>query len=356
MQQPAAPAVPSGRSGLLLCALIALGSYFLSIAPFYPFTMDQGRHPIEPVMLALLAGILLQNMLKLNPALRPGISVAVKKVLPIGIIFLGARLNLQDLAKIGGSGAALTVLEVLVAIALFRFFAPIFKLTPKLTTLLAVGTAICGGTAIVAVAPVIEAEKEEIAFSITTISVLGLVMMLALPGLGELLHLTPSAYGYLAGLTIHQTPQVVAAGFAFSQQAGELATVVKLARVCFLAPIVFLISLAQIRRSGSTQQIGSLGSYLKLIPYFVYGFVAMALLRTVGAFSLADWLLQSEGSTVSACTTICTACLIVSMAGVGLDTDFRQLKAVGLRPFLAGALAIAIIAAMILALTIILGV
>src|SRR5205807_8098122 len=134
-----------------------------------------------------------------------------------------------------------------VALVLLFFLTRMLKLPRKLGVLLGVGTAICGGTAIVATAPVIEAEEKDVVFSVATVTLLGLIAMFSLPIIGHMLELSSKAFGIWAGLAIHQTPQVVAAGFAYSNEAGQTATIVKLARVCLLAPVVFLIGLVYAR-------------------------------------------------------------------------------------------------------------
>src|SRR2546428_4429299 len=270
--------------GVLVAIGLTLAAIWLSERPFVPFTLAGGRHPIEPVMLAIVLGMVLSNCWALPKTLQPGIKFSVKKVLPLGIVLLGARLNFLDLVKVGAQGLALSVLETGVALALLLALTRLLKLPRKLGVLLGVGTAICGGTAIVATAPVIEAEEKDVVFSVATVTLLGLIAMFTLPVIGHLLDLSSKAFGVWAGLAIHQTPQVVAAGFAYSAEAGRTATIVKLARVCLLAPVVFVIGLVYARQklkgAGVSQQKQI--NYLHLFPTFVLGFLAMALLKTLG--------------------------------------------------------------------------
>ncbi len=242
----------------------------------------------------------------------------------------------------------------------------LLKLPGKLGTLLGVGTAICGGTAIVATAPVIEAEEKDVVFGVATVTLLGLIGMFILPVLGHLLHLTSQQFGIWAGLAIHQTPQVVAAGFAYSPTgepyspvAGQTATIVKLARVCLLAPVVFLIGLAYARQklkaTGTTDKKRI--NYLHLFPMFVVGFLAMALLKTGGllpdlTLHLANGVFHPGDHRVSLAgisEQISKICITISMAGVGLETKFASMKQTGLKPFLASLIAVLILAVLILA-------
>src|SRR5438445_1198284 len=241
--------------GVLLAIALTLLAIWLSERPFAPFTVAGGRHPIEPVMLAIILGMVLSNSWRLPKPLQPGIKFSVKKLLPVGIVLLGARLNFREMLKVGGQGLLLSVFETVVALILLLLLTYLLKLPRKLGVLLGIGTAICGGTAIVATAPVIEAEDKDVVFSVATVTLLGLIAMFALPVIGHFLELSSKQFGVWAGLAIHQTPQVVAAGFAYSPagapyspEAGQTATIVKLARVCLLAPVVFVIGLLYAHR------------------------------------------------------------------------------------------------------------
>ena len=165
-------------------------------------------------MMAIILGMLLSNGWALPKVLQPGLKFSVKKLLPVGIVLLGARLDFTKMLKVGGQGLMLSVLETVVALLLLLGLTWMLKLPRKLGVLLGIGTAICGGTAIVATAPVIEAEEKDVAFSVATVTLLGLIGMFVLPFIGHLLDLSPKAFGVWAGLAIHQTPQVNAAGFA----------------------------------------------------------------------------------------------------------------------------------------------
>src|SRR5882762_119598 len=241
--------------GVMASIAVTLVAIWLSEVNVPPFTLAGGRHPIEPVMLAIVLGMILSNCWTLPKAIQPGLKFSVKKLLPLGIVLLGARLNFQEMVKVGAEGLILSILETGVALALLLLLTRLLKLPPKLGVLLGVGTAICGGTAIVATAPVIEAEEKDVVFSVATVTLLGLIAMFTLPIVGHMLDLSSKAFGVWAGLAIHQTPQVVAAGFAYSPtglpyspEAGQTATIVKLARVCLLAPVVFIIGVVYARR------------------------------------------------------------------------------------------------------------
>jgi len=209
--------------GFLMTALLAAVAFVLATSPVAPFTLGNGVHPLGPSSVAILLGILLANTISPRESWAAGVRFCSRVILPIGIVLLGSRLAFGDLMKIGLTGLLLSLLSIgtcaVVVIALVRWF----SLPVKLITLVGVGTAICGGSAIAAVAPVIEADEEDISWSVASVALLGLVAMFVLPILGHVLGLESAAFGVWAGLTIQQTPQVVAAGLAYGGDAGEVA-------------------------------------------------------------------------------------------------------------------------------------
>lgn len=353
-----APETGSGKvKGVLLCAALTVVALALNQISVWPFVLESGRRPLEPVMLAIIMGIVLGNLgLKLKP-LQVGIKWVARKALPLGIILLGARLNFLDVLRVGFGGMLMTLVEMALALVIMVFLARRMGLGTKLATLIGVGTAICGGTAIVATAPVIEADENEVVFSVATVTLLGLAAMILLPMIGGMLEMSQQAFGIWAGLSIHQTPQVIASGFAYGDQAGETATVVKLARVCLLAPVVFMVGLWYARRREGAAQTKI--RYRNLFPMFVLGFLGMALARSMGllpAMSIElgqssvlgarDW----HFNVPYAAQKLSEICIVGSMAAVGLETRFNALRRTGLKPFVAGLIASVVICAALLAL------
>lgn len=356
--------------GVLLAIGVSLVALWVSALGFWPFTTVSARgrvaHPIEPVMIALLMGMVLSNTWSLPRSLQSGIKFSVKKLLPLGIVFLGARLHFGEMMKVGLTGLGLTILETVVALSLLALLARWLNLPRKLGVLLGVGTAICGGTAIVAAAPAIEAEERDVAFSVATVTLLGLVAMLVLPIVGHLLDLTSKQFGIWAGLAIHQTPQVVAAGYAYSPAdadyspvAGDTAVIVKMTRVCLLAPVVFILGLVYARRKlgRSVADANKKINYLRLFPVFVLGFVGMALLNTLGLlpelnFRHAALFGAGEHTTTlaSVADQLSRFCILMSMAAVGLETKFSAMKQTGAKPIGASLLAVVVVAVMVLML------
>jgi uncharacterized integral membrane protein (TIGR00698 family) len=345
--------------GVALAITVTLAAIFLAELPFAPFTLAGNRHPIEPVMLAIVLGMALSNAWALPKRLQPGIKFSVKKLLPLGIVLLGARLNFREMLKVGGEGLMLAVLETVVALALLLLLTRLLKLPGKLGVLLGVGTAICGGTAIVATAPVIEAEEKDVVFSVATVTLLGLIAMFTLPVIGHLMDLSSKAFGIWAGLAIHQTPQVIAAGFSYSPEAGGTATIVKLARVCLLAPVVFIIGVVYARQKLKETGVSERKriNYFHLFPMFVIGFLAVALVNTVGllpklTLHIADGSLLRAGdrdlNLAGLLEQVSKFCIVISMAGVGLETKFSAMRQTGLKPFVASLVAVLVVAVLIL--------
>ncbi|HUA64986.1 MAG TPA: YeiH family protein [Alphaproteobacteria bacterium] len=355
------PTVISPIPGLLLCLGLTIVSYWAAGLHVWPFLIN-GHPTFEPVMVGIVLGMIAGNSLPLTKQFQPGIKFSVKKLLPLGIIFLGARLDFREILKLGGVGVAMSCLEVVLALILMIFLTRWLKLSGKLGTLLGIGTAICGGTAIVAAAPVIEAEEAEVVFGVATVTLLGLIGMFLLPVLGHWLAMSDKAFGIWAGLAIHQLPQVVAAGFAFSQVAGEQATIVKLARICLLAPIVFIIGFIYARNKAKQHEAVRHGkiNYWSMFPKFVLGFLALAFLRTRGWLPDISVHFPDQAAaagapdkqySLPAIAQACSGyCIVMSMAGVGLETKFKAMKQTGLKPLVAATVSALIIALVILGL------
>lgn len=333
--------------GVALAAIVSAAAIYLSELPFAPFTLSGNRHPIEPVMLAIIFGMILANVFSLSKSLEPGFKFSTKKLLPLAVILLGARLDFFHLIRVGAAGLIMSVATIVVALAIFVLFIKWKWVETKLGLLLGIGTAICGGTAIVAAAPVIDAEEKDVSFSVATVTLCGLIAMFVMPFLAGAMKMSDWSFGVWAGLSIHQTPQVIAAGFSYSDPAGETATIVKLARVCLLAPALIFVSWAA-QSHGAARGRFQLGNVL---PLFVIGFLLMALLKTLGWLPVFDITLGSRTMRVDvakSCEQVSRILIVVSMAAVGLETSLAALRRTGARPLLLGCVAAIVICAMTL--------
>jgi uncharacterized integral membrane protein (TIGR00698 family) len=276
-----------------------------------------GRAWIEPLVLAILLGAAVRTAW--TPAARwtPGIDFAAKPVLEVAIVLLGLTLNLPLLLRAGPLLAAGIVVAVAAALGVGYLLGRTLGLRTRLALLVAVGNAICGNSAIAAVAPVIGAEADDVASSIAFTAVLGVAVVLMLPLLMGPLSLSNYQYGVVAGLTVYAVPQVLAATLPVSTLSGQVGTLVKLTRVLMLGPIVLCLSVTMRRRSAAPQREIALG---RLVPWFIVGFLMLAGIRATGV--VPDPVVSWAGRVSGALT-------IVAMAALGLGVDVRVLARVG---------------------------
>src|SRR5665647_30121 len=231
-----------GRSTVLGFALtfaIAVVAYQLHTVPVPPFSIgDPARHPIDAMLIAIVIGMVFRNTIGMSPRFAAGVKFSVISLMPVGIILMGAKLDFFDVVRTSGHSLIISIICVVVALVLTIWMCRRIKIHRNLGILIAVGTAICGGTAIAVAAPVIEADDSDTAFAIATVTLFGMIEVFLLPLLGGLLDMTQAEFGVWAGTSVHAMPQVVATGFAYGPDAGDIATIVKLVRVLLLAPLV----------------------------------------------------------------------------------------------------------------------
>ncbi len=310
---------------------IAFGVHYLPFAPFRVVSGSGARYPVSAAIIAIVAGVLVRNLLPLPRAVVETAKGQAHRIIPITIVLTGAGLNLSRIASIGATASIIIVSCMAIATASAIWIGRLLRLRKHTAFLIGAGTAICGTSAIVAVAPLIEAEDQDMMLSIGTINVLGLTMMFLLPPAGGLLHLRDVAFGVWAGTTIHAVPQAVAAGFAYGPSAGALATLVKLVRVAMLAPFLFIVGFIHARRSSSDVAI----RYSRLVPNFVYGFFALALCNTLGLFPILQFRFGSMPLD-NVLTNLGELLLTLSMAAMGLEVNVRFLARTGGTALLTG--------------------
>lgn len=328
--------------GLLLSLVIAIVSYQLYVAPIPPFSIGTpARHPIDAMLIAIVIGMLIRNTIGVPQRFAAGIRYAVISIMPLGIVLMGARLNFFDVVRTSVTALIISVICVCVALTMTIWLCRRVGVSQKLGILIGIGTAICGGTAIAVAAPVIEADDGDTAFGIATVTLFGMVAVFVLPLLGQLFGMTQLEFGVWAGTSVHATPQVVATGFAYGPEAGDIATIVKLVRVLLLAPVVIGLGIwyARHKRKQQIAHVTKIGRFTTLFPPFILGFVLLALANTLHL--LPDFTLHLKDSPLWAqqdlrvvlaklVTWVSTFLLTISMAGVGLGVDVRGLAKVGL--------------------------
>lgn len=319
-----------------MCAAVALFAAWLETQP--------AGDLFGGAVMAMLFGIALAQFLP-GGRLEAGCDFVVRVLLPLGIVLLGARVRFEDLAGLGVWGLAMGVGVITLSCSLFFALARWGRLAPRLAILLALGNGICGGSAIAAAAPVLGARRDEIAASVAAVVIAGTIGTLALPLIGTWLDLSPRVFGLWAGLSLQQTPQVVAAGLAHGPEAGAIATSAKLVRIALLAPVIFGLGIAMRRN-----RTGTPGSCLRRsVPGFLWGFLLLSAVSTLSllpqigiAFDPASWMgeWQAEVSLRELATAGSQTCMMLAMAAIGLQTRRETLARVGL-----GALVAALVGA-----------
>jgi len=275
---------------------------------------------LEPLVLALLLGLAVRAIWPPHDVFVPGIGFAAKQLLEFAIVLLGASLNLAAIVDAGFQLLLAVVISVSVTLVSGVALGRLAGLSTRLSILIAVGNAICGNSAIAAVAPVIRAKKQEIASAIALTAVLGIGVVLTLPALISLFDLSDERYGVIAGLTVYAVPQVLAATIPVSAEAGQVASLVKLTRVLLLGPVVALF--AWLYRKGDEGEATTRLSLGKFLPWFVIGFAALALLRT------SSIIPEGLGDMAKDASKILTS---IAMAGLGLSVDLRSVRSSGPR-------------------------
>jgi uncharacterized integral membrane protein (TIGR00698 family) len=353
------PALP----GLALVTVVAIVSRLLyGIIPW-----DFARKAMSEVLIAVLLGLVIRNAIGVSKNMEPGIKFALQRVLRLGIILLGLRLSLQAVVKTGLSALLLVLLCITVALTLAYLAGRVFKIPSRLAALIGVGTAICGNSAIIATAPVIEAKDEDVSFAVATITLFGTLAIVVYPLVGRALGLTDGAFGVWAGAAVNDTSQVVATGSAFSEAARDVATVVKLTRNTLMAPLIVLIGVLY-SRAGQRQLTGKAADATrlspgKLVPWFVLGFLGMAVLRTLGvaagvlpqSTSNPPANLKAAAEALAFLDEVAKFAILMALSGIGLGTKIEDMRKMGLKPFVVGLCVAGVLAVLSLSLIVLLG-
>lgn len=333
----------------LAFALSLLGHYLANLVGIDLLGLPHS--PISPIMMAIVLGIVVRNTLRLSPRFAPGVRFSLVRILRLGIVLLGIRLSLGEAGRIGLRSLPIIIGCVAVALIVVTWVSVRAGLTARLGTLIAVGTSICGATAIVATAPAIDADDDEVSYAVACITLFGMIAMLAYPFAAHWCF-SGDAFrsGLFLGTAVHETAQVIGSGLVYQEYFGDpaaldAATVTKLVRNLGMLVVIPLMSIIHHRRSGGGS---SSRPWRSMIPLFVLGFAAMSLLRTLGdmgdpAFGLLDatqWK-QAVGWTKMAAE----ACLGIAMAAVGLGTSVTGLRKIGLRPLGVGLLSAILVGA-----------
>jgi uncharacterized integral membrane protein (TIGR00698 family) len=311
----ATPSLSQRLPGLLLSVAIALVA--LGLGRELPL--------IGGPVFGIVLGILVRNIVAPGGSFTPGIQFAGKQVLQWSIIALGFGLSLNQVAKTGLESLSVTLVTMTVAFLAAWLLGRALGVHDKLKILIGVGTAICGGSAIAAVTPIIKPDEHDTAFAISTIFLFNLVAVLLFPLLGHLLHLSDLGFGLWAGTAINDTSSVVAAGYSFSKEAGDYATIVKLTRATLIIPICLVLAFATAwkqKKQGATDF-----SLRRIFPWFILWFLVASALRTAGVVPVA---IQP------ALHMAAEFLIIVALTAIGLSANLRKMASTGARPILLG--------------------
>lgn len=324
------------------------------------------RSPVSPVMTAILLGLVISNTIRLPPAVRPGIAFSVAKLLRLGIVLLGLRLSVAEVLRLGALGVPIVLGCIVGGLFVTLLLARALKLPEKLGTLIAVGTSICGVSAIVATGAAIGAKDDETAYAVSVITVFGLVATVVYPYLANVVFLGDHAkVGLFLGTAVHDTSQVTGAAVMYAQtfsqdQVINGAVVTKLVRNTLMALVIPLVTVYHARKTAGTTGCGN-SSIRRFFPGFILGFLALALIRsigdvTIGAGGSAFGMLSVGRWTgiLGLLDATAVSLLVVALAGVGLNTRYRDLKRLGIKPFFTGFVAAATVGAISIGLILLL--
>ncbi|MFC7784286.1 YeiH family protein [Rossellomorea sp. GCM10028870] len=306
--------LPKEALGIFIIVLISLLSK--GLGTLFPL--------IGSLLFAIVIGVILQNTTRLPSSFDSGIQFTLKTVLKVAIVFLGVGLSLYDILDIGQRALWVIFLSVSIGITVTYFIGKWLRIDKRLSLLIGIGTSICGATAISAVKGIIGAKENETAYALSTIVFFNLIAFITYPIIGYLLHMSELSFGIWAGTAVHDTSSAIAVGYAFGDEAGEVATTVKLARTLFLIPVMFCLPFI-LRKKNEGEP-----SYNKVFPWFVFLFLGVSLLHTFGLIPV----------TIESYLEISSKFMIIMvMAAVGLQVRIKDITQLGFKPLLTGFIA-----------------
>ncbi|MDQ0194390.1 YeiH family protein [Paenibacillus wynnii] len=306
--------------GLILTFVLSVTAKGLAALPFLSI-MGQ-------LMLAILLGILLRAIVGVPHQAVSGITFSSKRLLRVGIILLGMKLNLGDILHAGPKVGAIAVINIVFTLFTVYGLTRWLKVDRKLGLLTACGTAICGAAAVVAISPQIKASDNEIAVSAATVAILGTIFTLLYTILYSILGLSPTGYGILSGATLHEVAHVIAAAAPGGQEAVDIAVIVKLTRVAMLVPVAMIIAVWEGRKERKIEDKPKGIQWRKLpVPWFILGFLMMSGFNTLGIL---------PGKITEVILVVAYLLIAMAMAGLGLGVDIATFRRLGKKPFLAG--------------------
>lgn len=311
---------------ILSVAIAALATFIEGLMPI---------HLIGAAVIAMFIGMILNYFLKNTSLFSSGIKFTSKKILKFAIILLGLSLNINTILNVGKMSLVVMVFTLLTCFGGGYFIGKALGLNWKLSNLISAGTGICGGSAIAAIAPTIDADDNDVAYAMSATFLFDMAMIVLFPIMGRALGMTDTAFGIWAGTAVNDTSSVVATGYAFSEGAGDYATMVKLTRTLSIIPTVITFAFIQLNlkkkealaNSQSSDDLKANFSITKIFPWFILGFLAMSVVASV--FTIPTEVVTQTKS-------ISKFLMVSALAAIGLNTSFDKLKKSGIRPMIHG--------------------
>ena len=312
-------------------------------------------HLIGSAVIAMFIGMLLNYFLKDTKVLASGLKFTSKKILKFAIILLGLSLNITTILNVGKMSLTVMIFTLLTCFGGGYFIGKALGLNWKLSNLISAGTGICGGSAIAAIAPTIDADDNDVAYAMSATFLFDMAMIVLFPIMGRALGMTDQAFGIWAGTAVNDTSSVVATGYAFSEGAGDFATMVKLTRTLAIIPTVITFAFVQLRlkrkealaNSQNGSELKANFSIKKIFPWFILGFLAMSIVASV--FSIPV-------TVVSGTKTASKFLMVCALAAIGLNTSFASMKKAGIRPMIHGFIISALVVVVALVVEIAMGI
>ncbi len=308
-------AVPRRWPGLLLALVLAAVAYGLG----------QWLPLLGGAVIGIVLGIALGAWLPRRERFAPGITFASKQLLQASVVMLGFGLDLGQVLRTGAQSLVVTLSTLGVAFLVAWLLGRALGVQGKLAALVGIGTAICGGSAIAATAPILESDEHDTAYAVSTIFLFNIVAVLLFPALGHLLHMTQQGFGLWAGTAINDTSSVVAAGYHYGKLAGDEATIVKLTRAVLIVPICVVLAVWMARRKHAAGTGGF--SLRKSFPWFIAWFLVASAIRSTGLLPQAAQ---------DATHALAGFLIVVALTAVGLSANLRKMAATGPKPMLLG--------------------
>ena len=333
--------------GVMLSVGVALlACWFESLLPI---------HLIGSAVIAMFIGMLLNYFLKDTKVLASGLKFTSKKILKFAIILLGLSLNITTILNVGKMSLTVMIFTLLTCFGGGYFIGKALGLNWKLSNLISAGTGICGGSAIAAIAPTIDADDNDVAYAMSATFLFDMAMIVLFPIMGRALGMTDQAFGIWAGTAVNDTSSDVATGYAFSEGAGDFATMVKLTRTLAIIPTVITFAFVQLRlkrkealaNSQNGSELKANFSIKKIFPWFILGFLAMSIVASV--FSIPV-------TVVSGTKTASKFLMVCALAAIGLNTSFASMKKAGIRPMIHGFIISALVVVVALVVEIAMGI